>query len=210
MSKRPAYYAAPLRSRKQIVDFLADHTRYDRDEALPLAWNVKLYGLDLDFDHLIEVYRNSGEYPRDARWLDYPEFLTPAKGKYEENEDNLFDSAVEAARRNIEDGEVTLWKGDTLAVSYEFHGRSGGWLVMTSFMGDKLGGMWAADFREWLTELDYNKLRNLYELVVQNDHDFARKQAIAEVEYQAASLLFDIYCSDVPRPDKTQAELVLA
>ncbi len=59
--RRPAYYKAPLKSWGAIIAFLAAHQSYYRTMSTcsPLAWNVKDYGSDLSFEHLVAVYRES-------------------------------------------------------------------------------------------------------------------------------------------------------
>lgn len=213
--KRPAYYAAPLKSRQDIIGFLLDHQSYQRTyyTSSPLAWNVKCYDVDFSAEHLIEVFRTSGEYdtrPDGDRWLDYPEWRKPALALYEEHKDNLWEWAVEDARRNTQDDtNRSLWKGDLLDVVYEFSGRSGGWLIITRFEGTKLEDMDGDEFREYLDGLDYKTLRNLYELVVQNDHDFRRQAVKSALEFWAAWAWIVNLCAEVPKPDKTQAELPL-
>lgn len=212
--KRPAGYVAPLKSRKDIIAFLLDHEDYQRSHntSSPLAWNVKCYNADFSAEHLIEVYRTSGEYnTKEDRWLDYPEWRTPALAVYEEHKDNLWEWAVEQSCQQVTDGDTNrcLWKGDMLDVKYGFSGNSGGWLVMTRFEGTDMTRMDEDDFRDYLTELDYKTLRNLYELVVQNDHDFRREAVRQELEFQAAWAWIVNLCADVPQPDKTQTELPL-
>lgn len=212
-NKRPSYYAAPLKSRKQIIEFLLAHEHYHRDQwsSSPLAWNVKCYNVDFSAEHLIEFYRKSGEYGPDERWLDYPEWREPALEAYKEIESSLWEWAQESAARGVTDDDMyrCLWKGTTLDAKYEFHGRMGGWLLMVRFQGTKLIGMQDYEFEYYLENLEFNTLRNLYELVVQNDHDF-RKEAVREaLEWGAAEAWIDNVCASIPKPDKTQAELPL-
>jgi hypothetical protein len=102
--KRPAQYNAPLKSRKAIIAFLQGHTDYQRSMSTcsPLAWNVKDYGSDLSFDHLVEVFRKSGYYGDDDVWLDSPEYLAAARENYEEVEDDLWNWAIEECQEGVE------------------------------------------------------------------------------------------------------------
>lgn len=210
-SKRPDYYAAPLRSRKAIIAFLIEHPDYHRSMSTcsPLAWNVKLYGIDLSYDNLVKKYKESGYA---GPWIDFPEFTTAAKAKYDEHEKHLWEWGVEDASRGVNenDSNKTLWSGTELDVEYVFAGRSGGWLLMHKFEGkDFTRFSYREEFEEYLSELPFRDLRNLYQLVVQNDHDFAREQVVAEVEYLTAFTFFENVCNDIPRFDRTQLELPL-
>lgn len=213
-SKRPPYYAAPLRSHRDIVAFLMGHQGYRRSHATcsPLAWDVKAPGADLSPSHLIEVYRNSGEYDRrEERWLDFPEWRDLALKKYEEVEDGLWGWAIEMARVHVTDDDTNkcLWDGTGLDVSYLFEGRSGGWLLLAKFEGVDLTRLDDEDFHEYLEDLDYRTLRNLCQLTTQNDHDFRRQAVEDAIEWEAAYAWIENCCSDIPRPEKTQAMLAL-
>jgi hypothetical protein len=207
---RPAYYAAPLKSKADIIAFLVAHEDYPSTNS-PLAWNVRDYGSDLSPEHLIEVYRTSGEYGKNDQWLDYPEWREPALEKYTESKDRLWDWAIESARSTVTETEcyTSLWNGTSLDVEYGFLGRSGGWVAILKYGGRDLTRMDRDDFREWLEEMDYRDLRNLYQLVVQNDHDFRREAVTKEIEFQAAFAWIENICAEVVRPDKTQRELPL-
>jgi hypothetical protein len=135
----------------------------------------------------------------------------PALAKYKEIEDHLFEWAQEAAARGVDDDtNRCLWKGTEMNVKYGFSGRSGGWLLMTEHNGVKLTRMDSEDFAEYLASLSYAELRDLTELVLQDDHDFSRKQVEKEMEYQAAYAWIENCCNDIPRPEKTQGVLALA
>ncbi len=209
--KHPAYYAVPLRSRKAIVEWLCSHQSYYRNPPStnsPLAWNVKAYGVDLNAEHLIAVY---AKHVADYVWLDYPEWRLPAKAKYAEIKGNLLDWAIEAARDSVHsfDCYKSLWNGFSLDVEYGFVGRSGGWLVIWKYEGRDLTRMEKEDFREWLEEMRYTDLRHLYELVVQNDHDFRPEAVKDEIEFRAATEWIDVACDDIPKPTMTQGMLSL-
>jgi hypothetical protein len=211
--RRPGYYRAPLRSREDIIGFLTDREAWSRGYS-PLVWNVKCYHADLTFDHLVDVFRTSGEYGDDDRYLDFPEFLDPARKEYEEAVlgGDLWEWSIEGARRSVIDLDTyrSLWDGSSIDVSYEFKGRSGGWLCVETHNGANIAQMNQEAFREYLEALAYTDLRRLYQLVVQNDHDFRREAIKTEIEFRAAFTLFNNLCADIPRPDKTQKELPLS
>jgi hypothetical protein len=197
-----------------MADFLCSHENYYRFNSTcsPLVWNVKVYSVNFDFDHLVEIYRKSGEYGPEERWLDYPEFLKPAQAEYENVKDNLWEWVVEDARRQVMDEDMNkgLWNGTSLNVRYEFGGRSGGWLLMTEFEGYNLTKVDREDFKADLMDQNvfrFEDIRNLYQLVVQNDHDFRTETVRNELEYLAAFNLFENICALVPRPDSTQLTL---
>lgn len=208
-SKNP--YRFSLKSRIDIINFLTSYEHYLRGrwESSPLAWNVKAYGVDLSFEHLIDVYRTSGDYSKEDHWLDYPEFLVPALDKFKEVEDDLWSWGREAACDQVSDPDAyrSLWDGKLLDVEYGFAGRSGGWLLMLSFQGHKLQRMERYEFEDWLGNIEFSILKDLYKLVVQNDHDFRREAVEREIEYQATFTFFENICGDVPRPEKTQLTL---
>jgi hypothetical protein len=212
--KRPACYAAPLRSRKAIVAFLTEHTSYYRNLSTcsPLAWNVKDYRSDLSFDNLTKVWRESGEYGPDEVWLDSEDYLKAAREKYDEVKDDLWGWAIESARDHAKEdcGNRTLWDGTELQVEYGFYGRSGGWLLMTRFEGWNLTRYDRGDFEELLEDMPYGELRSLYQLVVQCDHDFRPEAVTAEIEHCAAFGFFVNICGDIPQPDALQLTLPLA
>jgi len=195
--KMPDYYRAPLRRRRGIASFLLSsyrqHTSQDYGMLL-LTWDVKLYGLNLDFEHLLEVHRQ--DYNPD----DYGEaWLAAARDLYESQDLNrLEEHAAEDARRHVNEDDTykQLWDGTPLDVEYDFIGRSGGHIALTKFDGAELftrgrpGGLLATATIGDL-DLPFEDLRRLYRLVVMLDHDFTRGAARAEVEHQAAFLFFE-------------------
>jgi hypothetical protein len=211
--KKPKAYNAPLRSRKAIIAFLADHHDYYRFRGTcsPIAWNVKDHGSDLEFDNLVEVYKKGHNYGQDEVWLDSPEYLKAAREKYDEVKDKLWEWAIERARESVmeDDAYKCLWDGTELQVTYEFGGRSGGWLLMTKFEGEDLSSIPQEHVAHDLGGMPYKTLVKLYKLVVQNDHDFRSEAVTSIIEENAAFDLFENVCADVPRPDTLQMELPL-
>lgn len=212
-NNRPAYYAAPLKSRKDIVEFLTSRSGINRNRGYsPLMWNVKAYGVDLEFDNLVRRYKESGEYGSNEHWIDYPEYKVPCLARYEEVKDELFTCSVEDARRSVTDDDTNrcLWRGVVLNVQYAFEGRSGGWLIIREWEGVDITRMDEDDFHIYLEEMGYRELRNLYELVIQNDHDFRRSCLNQMIEEYAAFNFFDNDCDNIVRPTMTQLELPLS
>lgn len=212
--KKPDAYRVKVRSRKDIVKFLMDHDDYYRSMATcsPLAWNVKAPGAELNYDHLKEVYRKSGEYAPDDIWLDDPDFNRQARQTYESFKNNLWHWAIEACQENVNstDSYNHLWNGTDVDVTYEFEGRSGGWIIVTQFEGHKLANLDKQEFEQDMMDKDvwtYDDLFNLYQLVLMLDHDWQREKVEAKIEHQAAFTLFENLCGEIPRPEKTQLTL---
>ena len=224
--KKPDYYKATLKSRKDITAFIFDATsqRYYDHRPHPFCFNVKLHGLDLSFDNLLKkwiAYEGESTYQRNDDWL------TAVKAKYAEiGEETLYEWGIEDASRAYvsgrdgtpdDDGTRTLWDGTELDVKYSFEGRSGGWLSLNEFEGFKFVERdYGADYWRRVMEktdeeddinMDYKTLRKLYLLIVQLKHDLRSEAVSAEVEHQAAFNFFANACSDIPQPDYVQPSL---
>ncbi len=229
---RPEYYAVPLKSRAAIIKYLTESDEWRRrqgrdydDNGWLFCFDVKLHGLDLDFDHLVEVYVAS-EGGKDHPLVTDAQYLADCRAKYEEeysggDTSSLEEVAIEDARRNIHeewydkktgkhrfetcDSYSCLWNTDGgIKADFRFYGRSGGYLVLTKFQGFTLD----RDFKFGTTEddeafgdggskeFDYTLLRQLYEYVTILAHDF--KDPEKEVEHHAAFQFFENVCSDIP------------
>lgn len=191
--KMPAYYRAPLKSRKAIIQFL-DNERRQRSADYKrwlFTWNVKLYGLNLDFDHLLELYKRESNH----RKLTDNDWLSQAREIHGRKLESLEHWAIEDASMSVNDSDCfkMLWSGEELDVDYQFIGRSGGHIALTRFEGVEM----SAD-NDPLDDMPMSDLRKLYRLVVMLDHDFTQAKACAEVEYQAAFILFENLCDDIP------------
>lgn len=188
-SRAPAKYRAPLKTRKAILAFLSGRSYYSRigDNQYYFCWNIKAYA-DLDFDHLLEVYRSelSERQLQDTQWL------AQCREVYEKNKETLWNWAIEDAQENTTGGDTyrMLWDGTFVNVELGFHGRQGGWLCLESFRGARI------ERESDLEELDTKELRLLYRYVVQCNADFTQDAARQEVEYQAASTLFNNLCDE--------------
>jgi hypothetical protein len=232
---RPSHRLRPLRSRIDIAAYLDDvggyRSAYGRDGRSYFAFNVKCHGVDLDFDHLVAVYRGGGYYGDGETWLDNPEWLTPARARYAEVEPHLFAWGVaEAARLVTEtDGYNHLDDGTPIDVTYTWMGRSGGYLGIARFEDFDFTqavdrAVWRAVFQgnphrpgsaaasAWARDepaMGYAALRRLHALVARLAHDLTPARAAAEVEHQAAFQFVENGCADIPRFRFTQALLPL-
>ncbi len=127
--KKPAHYRTPLRSRNDIAAYLASVGGYDsaygHNGRSYFAFNVKCYGVDLDFEHLVEVYRSGGYYGDGETWLDNPEWLGKDEAKYEAVRDKLFEWGVEDACHLVTDSDCYdhLYDGTKVEVAYTWMGR---------------------------------------------------------------------------------------
>jgi hypothetical protein len=130
---KPDYHRTPLRSRSDIAAYLASiggyYSTYGHDGRSYFAFNVKCYNAKLDFERLIEVYRNGGYYGDGESWLDSPEWLHQARERHDEVERHLFDWGIEDACRLVTDSDcyTHLHDGSEVNVEYAWMGRSGGY-----------------------------------------------------------------------------------
>ena len=200
MLRKPDYYRTPLRNRQEIVRFIIRVTNQRcYHQPHPLCFNVKCYHVNFDFDHLLKLWN---EYESDPIYTHDEEWLKAARQRLAvTNENSLWEWAQDDACRQFTDSDAfrTLWDGTSVNVAYSFEGRSGGWLSINSFEG--------CDFterhiEETLMEMDYAKLRKLYQLIVTLIHD--TENPSKEMEHQAAFIFFANVCSDIPQPDAYQ------
>ena len=137
--KTPSYYRTPLRSRRDLAAFLESiggyYSTYGHHGRSYFAFNVKCYSARLDFEHLIQVYRNGGYYGDGETWLDNVEWLEQARAEHEEVERHLFDWGIEDASRLVTDSDCYnhLYDGTKFEVEYTRMGRSGGYLGIRRF-----------------------------------------------------------------------------
>lgn len=211
-TRTPAHYAAPLRSRKAMTDWLLatfDQRFYDRDHWL-LCFNVKLYRLDLSFDHLLDVAAKRGDI---TTHKGDPVWEAAARAIYKENEAHLYEWAVDDARGAFygpmrDDTFRSLYDGTPVDTEFGFYGRSGGWLVLESFEGYKLSG----DAAEVFGDMNFATLRLLYRFAVMLCADLTRPGLTpsARVEDAAAWALFVNLCGgdedELPTTAKVEHE----
>lgn len=214
--KIPDYCKAPLKSRRAIVEYLAKVGGYGswRDGNTLFTFNVKAHLVDLSFDHLIDVFKESGYYGPKSVYLSNAEFLKNAKALYGTT-DWLFDEAIREARCGVTGGDAfkTLYSGEKLDVKLAFMCRSGGYVGITEFEGYDLTrhdrGYWRDVFigdGDPALKMPYDVLVKLYKYVVMLAHDFTQEAAAREIEHQAAYLFFEGACNDLPKPDAVQLE----
>lgn len=212
MSRRkPEYYQTPLRSRQDIIDFIifSTHQRVYDHRPHPFCYNVKVYHVDFDFDHLLQIHREAED---DPIYTHNDEWLAGARAEYDDlKEGQLWEYAQEDACNQLLESDAfkCLYDGTQVDVRYSFEGRSGGWLSINRFEGH--------DFTEddqhikyVLQDMQFSTLRKLYVLVTMLNHDVRRDNVAKELEYQAAFNLFHNVCSDVPQPDNIQRKLSFA
>jgi len=202
-------YKYPHRSRKDIVEYLTEFGGHsERHGSYPIAFNVKV-DVDLSFATIWEL---GGEWIKDILGdnINADDLHTFKLYCYLQHEtlgtDLLWEWGVEDARRGIteSDGYSMLWNGTVLDVVWEFHGRSGGWLVPTVIEGSNLEGLVGDCFEELLMEMGWKELCHFYKFIVQCEQDFGDNKPDREVEYQAA---FNFFCNHIEHDwDSTQPD----
>lgn len=222
MSKRlRPPFPMPHRTMKAMADFITTATkarRYHRPH--PFCFNVKIYRVNFDFDHLLNIYRT--RFLQDPEFTKSPEWLAQAKEKYEEVKDGLFEPAIEVARAYFvgfegqEDlrADQCLWDGTPVEATFSFEGRSGGWLSINSFEGidftdDDIYPDGEHPVRDMLMRQSFRWLRKFYKFVAMLSHDLSGNKVEDEVEFQAAIGFFENACGDIPPADARQLKLPL-
>jgi hypothetical protein len=215
----PDYYKAPLKSRADIAAFLAKQKSYGSwNDYCRFVWDVKLYGVCLEYDHLLEIHKKSGYCSLDN--IDDPAVQKLYHKHYKGEEDNLYEIAVEDAWEDVNGSDcyTHLYDGTNCDAKFASYGRSGGYIGLNGFLKysdakstyiydftDHDSDYWNAVFRgnpyphgsraseDWFSEyreLPFPDLRLLYRLVVMLNHDFTRDAACEAVEHQAAYHVF--------------------
>lgn len=189
---------------------ICEWTTVRRDSAYkyPFCLNVKIYTEDLSYPNLLKHWR---EYAGDHAYTHNPEWIRATRTYHEENADSLWSWGLEDLRDNFTGKYSDVYRmtpdGRTLDVTYEFIGRSGGWLSISQFEGIRLAD-YLVDPEELLADMDANTFQDFYTLVhmlYTSWHD--EKARARALEAAAAFTFFANICSDVPRPVATQLDL---
>lgn len=212
--RKPDFYKTPFRKRSDIIAHILKLTNQRSYEGHPhpFCFNVKLYRLDLDFDHLLEIFRKD-----DPAYTHNEEWLKKAKERYDEiGTDTIYEWGVSDAQAHYvghksdgvphNEGNTILWDGTEVDARYSFEGRSGGWLSLNKLLGYNFTSR-EEHIEDLLQEMPFSDLRKLHQIIVMLAHD--TKGANDEVEYQAAFNFFYNGCSDIPQPDAVQLTLPL-
>lgn len=180
-----APYTFPHTTHGAQIEYICDrrgHAHY------PIVFIVKCYHANLDFDHLYEIFKDSGYLTNHA-----PEYRAFCREQHAEHHESLWEWGLEDARRGITDDDAhrMVWDSDgpTVTVEFGFAGRSGGWLVVTNYAGANLRGV---EIEAFCAELDAAQIEHLYKLIRQWEVDFATDKLTHELEYQAA---FNLFCN---------------
>lgn len=176
-------YKFPARSRAAMITAMETiGGRFERyGESYPFAWNVKIHDIGDTTAAGLESL-NPDPVPFSPQW-------DSAWRRHMESRDSLFWDICEAARRPYVDGEYCTFPGDDMgAYEFEFHGRSGGWLVLTYWRGRLLRNF---DLDELRTPEDsggwsFDSVRQLYRAVMTMNQDFTRDKVRAEFRLQLA------------------------
>ena len=206
--QKPDYYKTPLRTRQEIVRFIINATNQrSYHQPHPLCFNVKCYHVNLDFNHLLTLWN---EYESNPIYTQNDEWLNSATQRHAEtNENTLWDWARESVCDLFTDSDAyhTLWDGTAINVAYSVEGRSGGWLSVNKFEGCDFTDR-GRHIADTLMDMDYSKLRKLYQLIVMLSHD--TEDPSKEIEHQAAFSFFANACSDIPQPNTYQRRFSFA
>jgi len=205
--KTPQGYVAPLQSKAAMIDYLLHGGTHEargwgHGESFLFAWNVKVHCPDFDFDHLLNL--NGGDWKKDD-----PIWIEGCRERFGENEDDLFEWAIEDCQRSVLDDDTykCLWCEDVYSAVWSFQGRSAGWLCLREIFGIDLTG--SGEGRELFEDIEYRNLKRLYRFAVQCSHDFRRESVKSMVEYAAAFAFFVNVCSDVETSEDRQTRWAL-
>lgn len=197
--KMPEYYRAPLKSKRDIIDWITSNFNrpyYDRNDGSWFHWDVSVpYKTDLSFDRLLEIL--DWGYIGDSDFVPKEQIIAALRQRYEDNgpdEYTLWDCAVDNARESVrdDDGYKMLWDGTDVGAEWWFLGRNGKHLCLAKFDGcDISRRIGDQDLVEYLEDLHTDgKLHTLYKFLVQCNHDFKPEYVQETVEYAAAFDLF--------------------
>lgn len=96
-----------------------------------------------------------------------------------------------------DDGYSMLPDGSPVVALFAFMGRSGGWLVLTSFNGHLLDAEAQGTARTW-EHWDFQTLVRLYKFLVMLSHDLRPEAVRHMVEAEVAGSFFANVCHDLP------------
>lgn len=218
--KKPDYYKTPLKKRSDIAEFILASTtnRWSDNELHPFCFNVKCHDADFSFEHLLELHKvenNNPVYALNEEWL------AAVRQEYNDlNQDRVSELAFDEARDYVHETGGSfhnLYDGTNPDITYEFVGRSGGWLSIAKFEGFKFTDR-NYDFTYWKEVLNgepeydgatmpimsYKTLRLLYATVTMLKHDVRHKAIKSMLESEAEQIFFEQICSDIPRPNEKQ------
>ena len=173
--KNPYNFSA--RSRADMISALESiGGRYDGRNRYPFAWNVKIHSIgDMTAAGLAEFDSGTGE-PFSPAW-------DSAWAAHLERSDSLFWDICSDAGRYYTDGDYCTWAGnDQGDYGFEFHGRSGGWLVLTKWRGRSLRDFSIADDcgADSYASLTWPEVRQLYRAIETMNQDFTPAKIRAE------------------------------
>lgn len=137
-----------------MIAFLCDIGGHSEQHCYyPLSWNVKVGA----FDETGKVWGHESAEEVDPK-------LDSEWGIYFGEAQWLYEVMFEDARSMYVEGEWTSWPGDDQGDwTFEFAGRSGGYLILHSWNGHNLEGILSDDFEaEFLEDLPWKQLRKFY------------------------------------------------
>lgn len=207
MPVKPTELKMTHRSRQGIIGHITDLTfqRVYNNSNHPFCFCVKLgTSLDFSFENLLKIHQKDD---CDPAYTHDPEWLKEASQRYDDlSENSLYEMAVESARayyvgtdkdNTPSDGAKTLYDGTEIkGVQYSFEGRSGGWLSLHHFEGYDFTQIYAP-IEETLTEMPYDALVRLYQLILMIHYSTKGTKPEREVENYGSFIFFYNVCSDL-------------
>lgn len=172
-------YKFPARSRADMIAAMESiGGRYESGARHPFAWNVKIYDWPDDSAAGLAAQIADLNPAWDSAWREYVE-----------SRDSLFWQICEDMGRTYVDGEYCTWPGDDHGqYHFEFHGRSGGWLVLTKWRGRSLRGFSIADdcAADEFASLAWQEVRELYRATATMSQDFASEKLREDMAWHVA------------------------
>jgi hypothetical protein len=159
-------YDFPLRTKLDIVAFIASHAMHrDGHSPVRLAWDIKVHNPD--------VSGTSGETPPNPAYDDLWKAYVAAN-------DHVYQDACGDGLRQYLDGEATVYPGEGQGdYAFEVTGRSGGWLELASYKGNRIGFRSIPEFVDDLLEMDDADLVGIYVALRTFDKDIDPKREVA-------------------------------
>lgn len=170
-------YTFPHKSRKAMVEYLADHENYGGwnhpyRRWSPLSWNVKIGNVSHDGKR----GENTVNPDFDEAWQEYCQHA-----------DHLFNDICESMASFYLEGLYTTYPGnDRGAWKFCMAGRSGGHMLLEGWEGMNLLTRFSGedDWREWLGSISFGTLRTLYRAVRNMDQDISRDNINRNYEFE--------------------------
>lgn len=144
MSKKRS---SPAVTKSDIVEYFNGVDGYrGSDGRYPLAWNVKVYHVDLELDNLLRIFNEhdgpSCMWEHDFFDTSCDQFMAFLRDMHDEcGQERLCESAMSDARHDVLETDAYRMLDDceeSFKVDFDFVGRSGGHVVVSRFKSHSL------------------------------------------------------------------------